>query len=381
MSEEISNKPDPVEAQGEDPVLAVDAPAAGAEPDAGATPPPSAVRKRRGSLVGRIAKGLAGIAVIGGVAALFIWWQGRQPAQEPDADDMFVLQSLEDAHATLLRLQGQVESLEAQLGASQAEVDGLGSDLEVLPAELRALRRQVETLQGGRLDSRESWLREQAAYYLLLANTELGLGGRIASAITALELGDDVLRQLGDPALADVRRAIAAELQILRGVELPDLERNLADLAGLVARVPELPMRSAVPQSFSSPEESLEEVEPGFGRLWERTKGAVTSIVRVERQEEPVAVLLTDSERRIVRRQLALELQLARSALFERRQETFRESLLAADGILNRDFDRDSQAIIEARRLLGAMMRVEVEPVFPQIGDSLTLLRNAPGAE
>ncbi len=215
----------------------------------------------------------------------------------------------------------------------------------------------------------------------MLANTELSLGGRIASAITALELGDDVLRSLGDPALADVRRAIAEELQSLRGVELPDYERHLADLAGLIARVPELPMRAVVPENFSAPEEALEDVEPGIGRLWERTKGAVTSIVRVERQDEPVATLLTDSERLIVRRQLALELQIARTALFERREATFRASLVAADGILNRDFDRDSQRIIEARRLLAGMMRVTVEPELPRIGDSLALLRAALGAE
>jgi hypothetical protein len=59
----------------------------------------------------------------------------------------------------------------------------------------------------------------------------------------------------------------------------------------------------------------------------------------------------------------------------------FRASLVAADGILNRDFDRSAQDIIETRRLLAGMMRIEVEPELPRIGDSLTLLRTALGAE
>ncbi|MGD8341092.1 MAG: uroporphyrinogen-III C-methyltransferase [Gammaproteobacteria bacterium] len=388
MSEESTSKPvgreEPADeaASGEDATVPEVEPAetesAESAPEA-ALPEPN--EGRRGSLVGRVARGVAVIAVISAAGALFYWWQGRQVPEPTDTGEAFLLQSLDDAVSTLGQLEQRIQSLEAELEASRDRVDSLNGDVEVLPAELRALRRQVEALQGGRLDSRESWLREQVAYYLLLGNTELGLGGRVGTAITALELADDVLRQLGDPAFADVRRAIAEELQNLRGVEFPDYERYLADLAGLVARVSDLPMRSAVPQNFSAPEESLDDVEPGIGRLWERTKGAVTSIVRVERQEEPVESLLTDAERRIVRRQLALELQIARTALFERRQESFRASLVAADGILNRDFDRSAQSIIEARRLLAEMMRIEVEPELPRIGDSLALLRSAAGAQ
>jgi uncharacterized protein HemX len=381
MAEENTSKPDEVEEAADEVVSNEERVTADSGPEPDEPSYPAAEATRRGSLAGRLARVVVVIALVAGVGALLYWWQGRPAPDATTAEDIFVLQSLEDAQTTLQRLQDQVRSLEGELGASLARVDSLNSDVEILPAELGALRRQVEALQGGRLDSRESWLREQAGYYLSLANAELRLGGRVGSAITALELADDILRELGSPQFTDVRRAIAAELQGLRGVEIPDFERYLADLAGLISRVSELPMRSAVPQNFSAPEESLDDLEPGLGRLWERTKGAVTSIVRVERQDEPVEVLLTDAERSIVRRQLALELQIARTALFERRQEVFRSSLVAADGILNRDFDRNAQGIIEARRLLAAMMRIEVEPEFPRIGDSLTLLRTALGAE
>lgn len=381
MAEENTSKPDEVEEVADEVVSGEEHVSADTGPEPDEPSYPAADGTRRGSLAGRLARIVVGIALAAGVGGLLYWWQGRPVPVATTAEEIFLLQSLEDAQATLQRLEDQVRSLEGELGASLARVDSLSSEVEILPAELGALRRQVEALQGGRLDSRESWLREQAGYYLLLANTELRLGGRIGNAITALELADDVLRELGSPGFTDVRRAIAAELQSLRGVGIPDFERYLADLAGLIARVSDLPMRSAVPQNFTAPEESLDDLEPGLGRLWERTKGAVTSIVRVERQDEPVEVLLTDAERSIVRRQLALELQIARTALFERRQEVFRASLVAADGILNRDFDRGAQSIVEARRLLAGMMRIEVEPEFPRIGDSLTLLRTALGAE
>jgi uroporphyrin-3 C-methyltransferase/uroporphyrinogen III methyltransferase/synthase len=90
--------------------------------------------------------------------------------------------------------------------------------------------------------------------------------------------------------------------------------------------------------------------------------------------------MLTESERRLVRQQLELEIQLARTAVLERRQAAFRASLVAADAILNRDFETSAQSIVESRSLLGEMTRVELSPPLPDIGDSLTLFRSATGA-
>jgi uroporphyrin-3 C-methyltransferase len=337
--------------------------------------------ERRGALSRLVPRFAIAVAIVAVLIASALWWQYRRFYVELDRYDAFLLENLEDTRAALRRLEDEMLALASAVSARDAEIDDIGSDLEVLPAELRALGRRVEALQGGQVDARDSWLREQAEYYLLLAGNELQLGRRVANAITALELADDVLRDLGDPALTDVRISIAAELQALRAVPVADLERIAADLGGLIGQAGELPMRAASPQNFGAPEESLDDVEPGLGRLWARTRGAVTSIVRVERQEEPVGVILTEAERQIVRRQLALELQLARTATLERRLTAFRASLVAADTILNQDFDRSAPAVIEARRLLGELMQIELDPALPDIGDSLTLFRASPGAD
>jgi len=321
------------------------------------------------------------VAVVAILIAGSLWWQYRAFYADLDEADQALLENLEDARASLRRLGDTVEGLETGLGESDAEIVRLRDDLEVLPAELRALGRRVEALQGGRLDARDSWLREQAEYYLVLANAELNLSRNVGSAIAALDLADDVLRELADPALTDVRIAVASELQALRSVELPDLEGLAADLGGLIERTPELPMRAAAPERFGASEEDLADVEPGLGRLWARTRGAVTSIVRIERQEEPVAQLLTESERRIVRRQLALELTIARTAVLERREQALRASLDAADDILERDFAREAQGVVEARRLIASMQSMALAPRLPDISDSLTLLRTLPGSE
>jgi uncharacterized protein HemX len=377
MSEASTEKPDDEVAA--EPTAAVQEPITDTETVESADD--DAARQRRGFLSGLVPKLAIMVAIIAVMIAAALWWQYRQFYVELSGDDSFLLEGLEDTRASVRRLEDDIQSLRRELAVSETAVDAFRDDVEALPVELRALGRRVEALQGGQLDARDSWLREQAEYYLVLANVELGLSRRVGSAIAALELADDVLRDLGDPGLVDVRSAIAEELQDLRAVSQPDLEGIAANLGGLMSRVPNLPMRPASPEDFGAPEESLDDVEPGLGRLLERTRGAVTSIVRIERQEEPVGRVLTESERRLVRHQLTLELQIARTAVLERRQAVFRASLVAADDILNRDFNVADRNIVETRALLGELMRAELSPTLPDIGDSLMLLRIAPGDE
>ena len=334
-----------------------------------------------GPLSGLVPRLAIVVAVLASLIAGALWWQYRQFYVELAGSDMRLENALAETRAYARRLEDELAGLGGRIAEGARDVDSIESEVEALPAEIRALERRVEALAGGRLDAREAWMREQAEYYLVLANAELNLARRVGSAIVALESADNVLRELGDPSLGNVRAAIASELQRLRSVELPDLERLVFDLGGLIERLPELPLRDAAPEIYGAPEaDGEEEIEPGFGRLWARTKGAVLSIVRIERQEQPVAQALSEAERRLVRRQLELELQIARTAVLDARGDDFRLSLVAADSILNRDFNREAQSVIESRRLLGDMMQIELAPRLPDIGDSLALLRAASGA-
>jgi len=324
---------------------------------------------------------LAIVVAFGGVLlAAVAWQQSRRLDGDLQMYRQGVLGSFESTSGDMRSLADTIEQLQQALAARDARAQGLDTDLEALAGELRALARRVDGLQGGRLDARDEWLREQIEYYLVLANAELGIRGETGGAIAALELADGALLELGNPGLGNVRRAIAAEMQALRAVPQPDVEGIALDLGSLMARVAELPMRAAAPDNYVVQPDADAEDEPGLGRLWDRTKGAVTSIVRIEREEEPVELVLTDAERRLSRRQLGLELQIARTSLAERRQADFRASLMAADALLNQDFDREARSIVSARELLGELMTIELAPPLPDISASLTLLRAAAGA-
>jgi uncharacterized protein HemX len=341
------------------------------------TPPPAGAEASGfGGLVPKLA---IIVAIIASAIAGALWWQYREFYVGLAGNDEVLLDSVEAVRANLRRLDDDLSALEGVVGVSATDVSSQRNDFESLSSELHALDRRVEGLQGGRLDARDTWLREQAEYYLVLANTELTLGGRVDTAVQALELDDDLLRDLADPGLLDVRAAIAAERQALRAVALPDLDGLAVSLRGLAARVPDLPMRSTVPEAYRPGGPELGDVEPGLGRLWASTKAALGSIIRIEKQDAQIGPLLSEAERRVARRQLELELASARSAVLAAREDEFRASLVAADLILSRDFDQSAAEIGEARGQLAALVVIDLEPALPDISESLLLLRSARG--
>ena len=321
------------------------------------------------------------VAVIASAIAGALWWQYRQFYVDLAGADEVLLDSIEDTRANLRLINDDVDALENVVGLGAADISTQRAEFEALMSEFRSLDRRVEALQGGRLDARDTWLREQAEYYLVLANTELALGRRVGTAIRALELADDLLRDIGDPGLLDVRAAIAAERQALRALALPDLDGLAVSLRSLGERVPDLPMRATNPDPYDAGEAELDEVEPGLARLWASTKAALGSFIRIEKQDAQIGPLLTEAERRVARRQLELELANARAAVLAGRQEEYRASLVAADLILGRDFDSSAEAIGEARGQLAALVVIDLAPPLPDISESLLLLRSARGGE
>lgn len=376
--------------------LARDAEAASGDRDTTAgsdRPAGGAVRALRPGRIGAVAALLAAVAVV--IVAAMLWRQflegyisgeAAPAAAETGAESPSVSNgtsaAVGDARGTAADIRGLEERIAAlgeELTASRSELavrmDRAEALLESLPTQFATLERRVGAVQGSSREAREGLLRAEAEYYLTLANTELALAGRWENAIAALEVADDRLRVLANPALRPVREAIANELIALNAVELPDIEGVVITLGQLSEQAAGLPLRPSGPNRFAAPETGLEGSQPGLDRLWLSIRNALGSVVSVERREAPVTPVLTAAEQQLARRQLQLELQLARFAATSGRQEAFSTSVLAARTLLEQDFDADSAAVQNAVTLLDELADGDVAPARPDIGGSLSALR------
>jgi uroporphyrin-3 C-methyltransferase len=139
-----------------------------------------------------------------------------------------------------------------------------------------------------------------------------------------------------------------------------------------------LPLRFGGPASGSAEPAAAVDVEPGFGRLWQSIAEALSGIIRIEQRDEPVAHVLSVEEGRLVRKQLELELKLARMAALGGEAQAFQASLATASELLRREFDAGASDVEGALVLLEQMRSLDIAPPKPEISRSLTLLRAIP---
>lgn len=335
---------------------------------------------RRGS---RVAAGLALLALIlalaAGAGTAWLWARLGALQGVVSAEAGAASRALDAARARLDGIESELVAAEASLAAAADERRALGGRVEPLPGRIAELGRRVDAVAGGSRAVEQRWRRAEAEYYLELANARLTLADDWSAARAALGLADARLAELGDPRVADVRAAIAAERLALESVELPDYAGLAAQLGGLAARVPELPLRDDAVGSRTAAPAAGGDVEPGVGRLLDGVENALSSLVRVERRDEPVAAVLSAAEQRLVRRQLELNLELARLALARREAQAFAAALESARALLDREFDPAAPAVARALDLLAQLAAVDVAPPKPDIGDSLARLRALPG--
>src|SRR5690606_16283007 len=203
--------------------------------------------------------------------------------------------------------------------------------------------------------------------------------GRWENAGRALELADSLLAELGDPTLSPVREALAAERLALESVRLPDIERLAFDLGGLAARAADLPLRRELPASYTPPPSAAGDEPAGLARLTGTIKSALSGLVRVERRDAPIAPELTAAERLLARRQLELELTLARVAAVDRQEALLDGALDRALELLRRDCDTEAAEVERAIALVGELAAIDVDPPRPTLGRALNQLRGIAG--
>ncbi len=206
--------------------------------DAAAEPPRGVQRAVFASSVALL------FAFLAVMVAGMLWWQYRQFYVSLDETDAAAAEALARVRAEQRALQDSLEDVDDDVATLRQSSTSLGERLDALPGRFMELEERLDTVQGGSFDARGDLLRSEAEYYLAVANTELTLTRDFATAVTALELADGRLAELGNPELAPVRDAIAGELLALRSLRLSDIEGIVFGLGRLAARADELPLRA-----------------------------------------------------------------------------------------------------------------------------------------
>jgi len=395
MNDKTEDQPDDGASTGSDPAVdggATDATgndgaAVDREPEAHAVPEPAPataveparpVRKSSGAGILALLIALAAAAGTG-----YVWYE-QQSQKILEARVAEIARDQERRAADLDRVLGSVEDLARIDREIDDDVARLASrvdaDLEGLPERLSQLEVIIEKVPGISQRARAAWLRSEAEYFLRVANAQLNLAGNVGVSLRALELADEQLRDLADPALTSVREAIADERAALKAVPQPDAEGIVLTLGSLARSLDAFEFANVAPGSYRGGDSGATE-ESGWERAWRVIVDALKSIVSVKREDQQITPLLTAAEEAMLIRSLDVDLQIARLAVIRNEGELYRRSLDAVRERLNAYFDTDSSGVSAALATIDELALAELPEELPDISASLTLLLNAPGGE
>ena len=283
-------------------------------------------------------------------------------------------ESLSSLDSRLAELAERDSVAAAETEALRRELDERVKGLSSLPARMSTLESSVSSLAGISTGTRDTWLLAEAEYYMQIANAQLQLASNPHLAALALEMADERVVQIGNPALIDVRRAISDELAALNVMEKPDIAGATLTLASLARVVESLPLGSSKKTVKEEPQPADEE-QGGFNRAWSSMKNAMSGLVKVTPPDQAKLALLSPDAEYFLRNNLALQLQSARLALLRGEQTVFLQTLDDTSNLMSQYFDVESAQVISAQETLTEIRGSVFTSAIPDISESLRLLR------
>ena len=325
-----------------------------------------------------------------------------------------VWQTLQREHNLELELvrrqqEVQAQSSEAQVLAKQAqdaarEAAAKVALLDVRLSEVTVQRGQIEELIQSLSRSRDENLVVDIEAALRVAMQQSALTGSAEPLVATLKQADERLARYNQPRLEGVRRAIARDLDRVKGEGMIDVSALTIKLDEVVRLIDELPLRALPdlrkdgargPEAPASAPKAArpaasgvakqEAAMPDWLKPWmarwdlfsERVWIEAKSLVRVTRIEEPEAMLLEPEHEFFLRENLKLRLLNARLALLARQFSIVQSDLQGSLASLERYFDPKSRRTQLANAILRQVQQQARHTDLPRPDNTLAALATA----
>jgi uroporphyrin-3 C-methyltransferase len=271
-------------------------------------------------------------------------------------------------------LDAEVRAMDERARQASRDISARFDAVAPISKQVQDLTSSVEELHGRTEGPQRAWSRAEALFLMEIAQRSLVLDRDVTTAIAALESADSRLGSTRDPGLTAVRQQLAADLQALRAVRIPDRTGLLTRLSAAETEAARVPVKGLIAVERDSARD--ENLPTGwFARAGAVLKNALGGLFRVRRVDERGGTIVTDDEQLVRRQHLQLLLFTARSAVARHDQATYRSSLASARQWLIEFFDPAAQSTQSLLREIQMLEAVEIDPRLPDISRSTEALQ------
>jgi uroporphyrinogen III methyltransferase/synthase len=343
-------------------------------------PPPDGLAPAR-------SRGLPVWALVGALAVLMLagtWFvQDRIGRVERDLARRLQETELRDAQReqqmklladTLRDAQGKTAVLEAKLA------DSLGQQ-----SQLRQLYDEMARTRG-------DLMLADVENSIMIAAQQLQLGGNVQSALLALTDAEQVLARSNQPSMLGLRRVLTRDIERLKSVPLADFAAAVNRLDAVIGLIEQMPLLADLQLSGSATPAARPDVsQPGLRGLpervartglqgWDAFVAELRTLVRVQRVDQPEALLMSPDQRFFARESLRLQLLNARLNLLARNEALFRADLARATAAIGTWFDGQHRSVVAALGALRQLQATRLAVDLPSLAESIAAVRAARAA-
>jgi len=294
--------------------------------------------------------------------------------QQPDLDDALQQerQALSDLKKQQQETKGRLDKFDQVISADETAIKRQD---EWLKRQTEEMEQSMELLYERVGGSSTQWIAAEAEYLMRIANHRLQLEGDSATALVALERADMRLRDTEDPAWTAVREKLAAEMAELKGLKQLDLTGQAAKLSGLISQVDKLKLPHSVLVADEQPEVATKvEKELSFDTVVNDLWVGFKSLIKVRRNDRPVAAMLEPDQSFFLFQNLRLQLEGARVALLRGDQSLFDASLQRVDAWGKEFFDQEHALTKSMLEGVDELRKLKLESKMPDISGSIRML-------
>ncbi|CAM3704897.1 Heme biosynthesis operon protein HemX [Bordetella sputigena] len=324
------------------------------------------------------------------VAAL---WMQRQQFLAAGRE---VATRLDNLNATLAQTRSDTRQALSLAQQQSDKVAALESTLQETQSQYTALQQAWQDFNDNVSDD---VLINDVERLLTIADQQLRLGGSVSNAIVAMETAQSRLARAARPRYASLQQTINGDLDRLRAVktiDVPVQAGRIERLVNLVGKAPLLvpdtatasgaaPAAPASPDSTPAPAAAPPDV-PADAAWWQRWRAEIASwpgragsaltrelgdLVRVQRVDEPAALLLSTEQAEQLRATLRQRLLTVQLALLMRQPAIWKSELDTITRTLDTYYDRRSPDTLAALGLTRELSQLQIATPMPDLSDSL----------
>ena len=270
-------------------------------------------------------------------------------------------------------LQTQSTTQQNILSALQQSVDKLQASTETVQALSARQEQMIASWEAAQKGDLNKWYVAEAQYLVKLANDHVQFTQNTTMAMTLLQRADQVLQDLSDGNLLEIRKSLAVDIANLQAVPQVDVTQLYLRLTGLNAQVdllplPANPFRADMTQSAQKLDESgLSWWRKGLNNTWQ----ALQKIVVVRNTQTTSLPIVLPEEKIFLYQNLHAQMEGAMWGVLHRDANVYQASLARAINWIKQYFVQDAPVTKALLQNLQDLQKVSLQ--VPAANFSATL--------